>query len=89
MLFDCFYKYKRFERFMFIKIAIGECDFKSINFRLIFSIYMHATTYFNLIKHNIVTFISLSLFHYRHHLIIKIWHFLFFVSNCHETSKSC
>ena len=34
---------------MFIKIAIGECDFKNIDFRFIFSFCMHITAYFNLI----------------------------------------
>ena len=57
---------------MFIKIAIEEYDFKSINFRLLFSFYMHTITYFNLIKYNIVNYISLSLPRYRHYLIMKI-----------------
>ena len=41
---------------MFIKIVIGKCDFKNINFQFIFSISIHATAYVNLIKYNIVTF---------------------------------
>ena len=59
---------------MFIKIAIEECDFKSINFRLFFSLFtLYAyIIYFNLIKYNIIKFISLSLFRYRYYLIIKI-----------------
>ena len=57
---------------MFVTFTIEECDFKSINFRLLFSLYMYIITYFNLIKHNIIIFISLSLSRYRYYLIIKI-----------------
>ena len=66
---------------MFIKIIIGKCDFKSIDFQFIFSFYIYATIYVNLIKYNIITFISLSLSRCRHRLIIRIWHFLFFINN--------
>ena len=78
-----------FEGFMFIKIVIGECGFKSIDFRLIFSLYMHATAYPSLIRHSIVTSTSLSLSRCRHRLAMRTWHFLFFVGNCHGTPESC
>ena len=78
-----------FEGFMFIKIAIGECNRKSIDFRLIFSLYMHATAYPSLIRHSTGTFTSLSLPRCRYHLAMRTWHFLFFVGNCHGTPESC
>ena len=78
MSIDCFYE---FEKFMFIKIVNGKCDFKSIDFQLVVSLYIYITIYVSLIRYNIVTFISLSLFRYRHRLVMRIEHFLFFINN--------